>query len=297
MNDPRDPRVDRALLSLEGLSVGDAFGETFFAPAGAVVKRFMDRRPAPAPWFWTDDTAMALGIVEVLARRGGIDQDDLAATFARNHSRDPMRGYGAGARIILRQIELGMTWRSATRGAFNGQGSLGNGAAMRVAPLGAWHAGDFAAAARDAALSAEITHSHPTGIAGAIAVAVAAAWAADPGRQGSILECAMKHTPLGEVRAGIASAINLGLDVSVPTAVNALGNGLKITAPDTVPFALWCAARRLHDFEDALWETAEGLGDVDTTCAMVGGIVAPAVGFAGIPPDWIASREPLPRIA
>jgi hypothetical protein len=35
-------------------------------------------------------------------------------------------------------------------------------------------------------------------------------------------------------------------------------------------------------------------GDIATTCAIVGGIVVGAVGLAGIPADWRASREPLP---
>jgi len=37
-----------------------------------------------------------------------------------------------------------------------------------------------------------------------------------------------------------------------------------------------------------------GLGDVDTTCAIVGGIVALATGKEGIPADWVARRECLP---
>jgi ADP-ribosylglycohydrolase len=37
-------------------------------------------------------------------------------------------------------------------------------------------------------------------------------------------------------------------------------------------------------------------GDIDTTCAIVGGIVVGAVGLAGIPADWRASREPLPAM-
>ncbi len=44
-----------------------------------------------------------------------------------------------------------------------------------------------------------------------------------------------------------------------------------ISSRDTVPFVIWSAARHLHDFETALWETVVGLGDRDTTAAMVGG--------------------------
>ena len=40
--------------------------------------------------------------------------------------------------------------------------------------------------------------------------------------------------------------------------------------------------------------TLSGLGDRDTTCAIVGGIVACFVGAAGIPAAWLHAREPLP---
>jgi ADP-ribosylglycohydrolase len=66
-----------------------------------------------------------------------------------------------------------------------------------------------------------------------------------------------------------------------------------ISAQDTVPFALWCAAQHLAAFEEALWLTVVGPGDRDTTCAMVGGIVAAATGVAGLPPEWLRRREPL----
>jgi ADP-ribosylglycohydrolase len=60
-------------------------------------------------------------------------------------------------------------------------------------------------------------------------------------------------------------------------------------------YTLWCAAHHLGNFEEAMWTTVSGLGDRDTTCAIVGGIVACSVGAAGIPPEWIAAREPLPE--
>ena len=78
-------------------------------------------------------------------------------------------------------------------------------------------------------------------------------------------------------------------------AAKALGNGSHITAQDTVPFVLWCAAGSLDDYPAALWRTVSGFGDIDTNCAMVGGIVACATGCAGIPSAWLAAREPLPH--
>jgi ADP-ribosylglycohydrolase len=57
---------------------------------------------------------------------------------------------------------------------------------------------------------------------------------------------------------------------------------------------LWSAAGQLNDFEEALWQTAGARGDVDTKCAMVGGIVAGFTGFKGIPERRLRKREQLP---
>jgi hypothetical protein len=57
---------DRAWLSLEGLSVGDAFGERYFRPTPEALRRIEERQLSAAPWPYTYDTEMALSIVEVL---------------------------------------------------------------------------------------------------------------------------------------------------------------------------------------------------------------------------------------
>ena len=74
-------------------------------------------------------------------------------------------------------------------------------------------------------------------------------------------------------------------------AAGTLGCGYRISAADTVPFAVWCAARHPDDLVEALWATASAGGDVDTTCAIVGGIVA-RTGLSGAPTTWLASCEP-----
>lgn len=60
-----------------------------------------------------------------------------------------------------------------------------------------------------------------------------------------------------------------------------------------MPFCLWIVAAFLHDYCEALWTAARVGGDIDTTCAIIGGIVALNVGPAGIPTEWKMSREPL----
>src|SRR5436853_3124106 len=83
-------RLERARLSLDGLSVGDAFGQRFFyAPS---VEWLIAERALPRPpWPYTDDTEMALAVVETLARRGRIEPDELAVAFARRYRANPAR--------------------------------------------------------------------------------------------------------------------------------------------------------------------------------------------------------------
>ncbi len=165
MDETAQQPLARALLSLEGLSVGDAFGERFFTHPATLHLLIGERAIPAAPWRYTDDTQMALSIVEILRRHGEIDQNALAKSFGRHY--DLTRGYGPAMHRLLPQIRSRISWRKAARGLFGGQGSFGNGSAMRVAPLGAYFAGETDAVVEHARRSAEVTHAHPEGKAGA----------------------------------------------------------------------------------------------------------------------------------
>jgi ADP-ribosylglycohydrolase len=291
--------MERLRQALDGLSVGDAFGSQFFIP-NVFETVFATRGLPPGPvWQYTDDTEMALCIGMVLRQHGRIDQDDLAWTFARRFKWDTYRGYGPSMFEVLPAILRGTPWRVAASGLFNGTGSMGNGGAMRVAPVGAYFADDLARVASAARASAEVTHFHPEGQAGAIAAAVAGAWAwraragNEPLRGDRLFEVVLDHTPHGATRAGIEEARLLPPQTPIETVVQVLGNGSRVTAPDTVPWTLWCAARHLDDYPAALWTTVAGAGDLDTTCAIVGGIVVMATGVETIPEKWLQMREPL----
>ncbi|SDZ33354.1 ADP-ribosylglycohydrolase [Micromonospora pattaloongensis] len=291
-----DARLGLARDSLTGLSVADALGAQYFVPG---IPR--DAAPPDPVWEWTDDSEMACSIFAMLAARGTIDRDELAMSFARRC--EPYRGYGPGAVTILRLIRSGTPWPIAASTAFDGQGSCGNGAAMRVAPLGAYFADSTAHAAAEAVAASEVTHAHPEGIAGAVAVAVAASLAAKARLSGhrpappELLEVVAGVLEAGgRVRRGLERA--LGLLGRPPTeAAYELGNGSAATAQDTVPFTLWAAATFLDDYPAAVRACVAAGGDMDTTAAIVGGIVAAHTGVGadgGVPREWIAAREPLP---
>ncbi|HYE17785.1 MAG TPA: ADP-ribosylglycohydrolase family protein [Tepidisphaeraceae bacterium] len=295
-------RMAAARRSLDGLSVGDAFGECFFPLATDPLSWELHLSTRTLPnwrWRWTDDSAMAVSIVEVLDRQGVIDQDDLAQTFARRYAWDDRRGYGGTAHGILMAIGAGGDWREVSPAVLSGMGSMGNGGAMRAAPIGAHFATDGPSiVAEQARLSAEVTHAHPDGQAGAVGVALAAAWVAlNPGAGvdawDALFDYVLAHMPDCQTRARVAQARAMGPKMSAQTVVAAVGNGSGIIAPDTVPFCIWNAARCLGQFEEAMWTTVEAGGDMDTTCAIVGGIIAAEE--RGAPPaEWLARREPLP---
>jgi ADP-ribosylglycohydrolase len=288
----------RAELALTGLSIGDAFGQMFFGNTNTM-SMAIDLRALPTPlWYLTDDSIMAIGIVETLRDCGTIDRDYLANRFAVNYRRNRRRGYGGMAHHILQEFCKGADWREVAPAVFDGMGSYGNGGAMRVAPLGAFYADDLEQLQLQAIASAEVTHSHLEGKVGALAIALASAWAwnhrenRQVDRQ-ELFSFIVDRLPDSKTKSGIKTASELPLDYSVATAVSVLGNGTMVSAPDTVPFTLWCAARHLDDFETAMWTTVSGLGDRDTTCAIVGGIVALYVGESGLPQTWLQARESL----
>ncbi len=287
-------RVARVHLSLDGLSIGDAFGDQFFGVALAEQMVALRALPRP-PWHWTDDTQMAVSVAEQLELNGGIDPDALARAFVARF--DKYRKYGPAMHGYFEQLQAGESWEAVAGGLFDGSGSFGNGAAMRVAPVGAYFADDLTQAIYHAERSARVTHAHPEGVAGAVAVAVAAALAThiQPGNlptRREFLDAVLPHVPDSLVRAKIRQARDLGTGATVPFAVAVLGNGTGVSAQDTVPFALWCAGENLDNYEQAMWQTVSGWGDRDTTCAIVGGIVALSAPNT-VPQVWREAREPL----
>lgn len=300
-----DAPLVRALASLRGLAVGDALGARYSEPGSFPL--LARRELPPAPWRWTDDTEMAASVVAVLAAHGRVEQDALAASFAGRQNAGGPRGYGRTVNRILRQVRDGGDWRRLAAALFDGQGSWGNGAAMRVAPLGAWYAGDVQEAVRQAEISSYVTHQHREAVTGCMAVAAAAALAADPpgdaaarpgdtsGPDGAaLLDQVIALVPRSAVAQGLRRARDMLDYDDVATVAAVLGNGRRSTAHDTVPFALWSAARHLGDFAGAFWATVQAGGDVDTTCAIVGGVLAGAA--AGAPPaEWVRHVEPLPE--
>lgn len=293
--------LERALITLKGLWIGDCFGSHFEfdsvdwnRPRRAAAKRELP----PAPWRYTDDTQMALSIFEELRKNGEIHPSKLAKSFAGYF--DISRGYGLGAEQLLINIRNGGDWSELASSMFDGSGSFGNGSAMRVAPIGAYFADDLNKVIENATQSSIVTHTHPNGISVAVAVAVTVALVIQHDTGNEIFNIQqfwknlISHISSGDLKNRLQHAASLKADTTTSQAAKILGCGWDVSAIDTVPFAIWCAINNMDSFEEAMWQVISVGGDADTTAAIVGGIVANYVGRDGIPQKWLNYCEPLP---
>ena len=292
-----EERIKKASLSLEGLSIGNSFGQNFFIEQNKAWQLIDSRTLPNKPWFYTDDTVMAISIVETLNKYGHIEQDYLAQLFARRYIEEPNRGYGSNAGKTLREISEGVDWRQASANAFSGMSSMANGGAMRAAPIGAYFFNDYERVISEAKASSEVTHRHIDAQAGTIAVAVAAAYSLRQSlglisaEEKSLLETVIELTPQGDTRSKIKRATNIPYNSRLDYVISLLGNGSRLCSYDTVPIALWFVASS-NNFSNALWNAVAALGDRDTICAIVGSIMALVIGEE-LPKNWLESREPL----
>jgi ADP-ribosylglycohydrolase len=194
-------------------------------------------------------------------------------------------------------------------------GSCGNGSAMRVAPLGAFvHANctnwddPIAHLIEEATLQSQVTHCHSEGIAGSIAVSLLAYYlsAFDDTEVYNLLKLkltpqkvydfVLSYLPSGKVYDGIVKASELPFDMPLMKVIEILGNGTHVTCQDTVPLCIYLTIRgffsyKLEEYyENTLIDTCKCFGDVDTNCAIVGGLV----GIVNPPPaKWIRYCQPM----
>jgi len=281
--------IDRARGALLGTFVGDALGMPFEQadPAGVPERiEMVDARLGRGTY--TDDTQMMIALAEALLDCGRIDAVALGHRFAAAH--DPRRGYGSGTTRVLELVRSGVHPHEAARAAFGGEGSRGNGAAMRVAPVAVRYAHDIAAMAEAARASALVTHAHPAAIDAAViqAHAVAAALNGEPA-----LDAAMAAASTSALADRLLTAARLLPGRPPPAEVAAaLGNGS--TGHESVPCAIYAATA--HDsLEAAITFAVRCGGDTDTIAAMTGAIAGARGGAGAIPARWRDALEDGPK--
>ena len=285
-----------------GSAVGDAMGELAFHQPRlrgliGLVESSLEIR-------YTDDTAMAIGLAESLIRSGGLNQHDLGETFRKNYLREPWRGYASGPPTLFSIVHKeGVPYAEAAKQLFDGKGSLGNGAAMRVAPLGLlFH--DDPNLYEKAALSAEVTHAHKVGMDGAAvqAVAVSQAVVLDAQKSfdaGAFIENLMGVAKTGAMRKKLESLSGL-IDKGCLPAEAADILGRSVAVHESLPFALYAFLSQPKSFEDCLSCAVLNGGDRDTLGAMACAASGAYLGVENIPPLWrnrLENRDYVEKLA
>ncbi len=288
---------DRFRGSMLGLALGDACGAPHEGGVLAGLAWKAMGRARGETLRWTDDTQMALGLAGSLAECRGLDPDHLAKRWAENM--DGFRGYGPGARELLTRIRHGVDWREANRSVFP-DGSFGNGAAMRTAPLGLFFHDDLKALAGAASHAASITHAHPLGIEGAVLVSAAVALAMREDFEPAAFADALygfcsqgAYTTRLDLVRGFLEARPSPAEIR-----GALGNSVLAHESSVTAIQIFLSHR--DDFGDLLETVLDVGGDTDTIGAMAGGIFGAHRGFAGLHSnllDRLEARDEIERAA
>ncbi len=291
---------DKFLGGLIGCALGDAIGELAFRYR--TEERLQQAIAQSTQLRYTDDTAMAIGLASSLTERGTIDAQHLGDTFRKNYGREPWRGYASGPPTIFRQVESGgVTYAEAAKELFGGEGSFGNGAAMRVVPVGLFYHGSPSLYAKVRS-SAEVTHAHALGIDGAAIIARAVSLATEPGpplEWEPFLDDLIALAQTSEMRARLKSA-GEAIRARTPPQEVGMRLGPGVAAHQSVPFAIYAFLSHPQSFTACLFCAALNSGDRDTVAAMACSISGAYLGIDALPREWqekLENREILAGLA
>ena len=274
--------------SLVGSAVGDALGSSFEGSYGSEAKpeRFLGR--------WTDDTQMMIGVAESLLANKGFNGSHLAQVFIKNYEREPWRGYASGPIQVFEWIRSGVAWNKAAKRLFGGAGSYGNGAAMRVAPVGVFYHDDPEQLRSVAHSQSRITHVHELGTEGATIQAYAVALAVNACLSSeldpiSFIKELKSFTQNKTYELKLEKGWRLLVETNKRRVARELGNGVE--AFNSVPTAIYCFLRNQDSFEDSVLYAISLGGDTDTIAAMPGAISGAYHGDEAIPGRWKGRLE------
>jgi ADP-ribosyl-[dinitrogen reductase] hydrolase len=269
---------DRIRGCVVGAAVGDALGMPLEfgprRPAGQLVREMRAGR-LPAGTF-TDDTEMALALIDSLLAYCPLDPADLARRFVAWVQAGP-DDVGIHTRSVLSRIAGGEDWERAVNAAQRLKpDSAGNGSVMRCWPVALAHWDDLDRLLADSRLQSRVTHPHLECQAGSAFVNVA-------------IYYLLRDVPP-------AKAVSLALeDAEVPRllwqVIEAAPHRRREDLVNsgwvrhTLESAVW-GLLTTHSFEEAVVQVVNLGDDADTAGAIVGALAGAAYGLAAIPARW-----------
>lgn len=279
---------ERFIGCLLGLAVGDALGAPYEGLPADLIRDIgpaqrLVTNPENKKLYYTDDTEMMIGVAETLIAHKRIDSEYLASRFATNFH--PERGYGSGAHQQIVMLQDGQHYSECLYKVFP-NGSYGNGAAMRVAPVGLLFCHDTDRLLKESELSASVTHAHELGIEGAnlIALAIATVIQMDRFDRTAFFDTIVPHCRTEEFTWQMQTLQELERDSLVT-----FGNSLE--AHRSVVTAIQIFVDNPESFTEIMRFAIAMGNDVDTLCAMSGAISGAYLGVDAIPKSLIDKLE------
>lgn len=278
----------RFMGTMIGSALGDAIGEMALEIGDRA--QLLEHINGDEELCYTDDTVMSLATAELLVSQGSIDQQLLGDKFRKYYKEEAWRNYGVVTSAVLNIVENeAINYTTAALRLCDGSGSFGNGAAMRVAPLGLYFhrsPGLYEMAKK----AAEITHAHPVGIDGAAVLAKAVAMSVH-------LNCQRPFAPQVYGRRLVEFAetsrlkkklqLVLQLVTSRATTEEAAEQlGTQSAVNESMAFALFCFLTHPHAYIECVLNAVSRGGDSGTIGAMAGAMAGAYLGAEAIPPHW-----------
>jgi ADP-ribosylglycohydrolase len=302
--------IDRFVGSFLGLCLGDALGAPVEAAPLDVARLYVDqelragraghRGRGEFPFGQvTDDSQLARELLISIAERGDADPPHFASRVAELVAGNRLIGAGPGTIATGKRLQEGVPWNQAGEPA----PYCGNGAAMRVAPLGVLWAEDPVRLSQSIVEQARVTHQDPRCAAGAVASAAASAIAMRSERIEPHEVCAELARAAAQVDREMGAAIEqlerlVGMEPAQAVtqlhrersdlAASHEWRGVSSEVTGSVCWSLYAFLRSPDDYWETIFTVISAGGDTDTTAAMAGGIVGARVGLSGLPQDLLA---------
>jgi poly(ADP-ribose) glycohydrolase ARH3 len=279
-----------------GGALGDCIGELAFRYGNE--KTLLTQVAKKDIIRYTDDTAMAIGIAEtIITTEGNWTTQDLGRIFHANFNEEPYRGYGSGPPQIFRTVERSdKNYQEIASQLFDGEGSFGNGASMRISPLGLFYY-DNSDIYEIAKKSAVATHTNPWGIDGAATLAklISLLVPKQPGeltdqQKNGILDELIEFSHTDKYKNILKRGKELiQQNKSLKNVERIIGSG--VLAYTSVPFSIFAFLYSPESYKKNLIDTVLLSRDRDTVGAMVGGLLGAYLGIEAIPDEWIQKLE------
>lgn len=289
--------LDRAAGVVLGGAIGDALGagyEFAAAPRPEDVTMLPGTLTGAPAGYWTDDTAMAIAVLEAAAKRGTlITAESLAAVgdgFLRWYNSGPS-DIGIHTSAVLSRAASGSALHLAARVVQSADPtSASNGSLMRTGPVALAHLGDPTRLKSAAIAVSALTHAHQEAIEACVL------WTA-----------AIDHA----VRTGKLSGPRVGLclideprrahweqkitDAERKDPLTFSSNGYVVTALQAAWSAIYATQGSSEHFKDGLCQAVAIGNDTDTVAAIAGYLLGGCYGESAMPSGWITGLAGWPE--